>query len=84
MEIKWLMYLDHQTYDPKRHAFPVDEKTYGDWSLCGRGSGSSKVEGDHPLCGKCKAILEKHSESKLEMKRMSQVGEAELHEGHGL
>jgi len=84
MEIKWLMYLDHQTYDPKRHAFPVDEKTYGDWSLCGRGSGSSKAEGDQPLCGKCQAILNHYSESKLVMKRMVQAGEADLYEGQGL
>jgi hypothetical protein len=70
MKIRWLTYAN----SVKRHAFPVDEKRYGDWALCGRGSGSSKAEGEQPLCGKCQQIFEKYSERELEIKRMVQVG----------
>jgi len=80
MKVKWLIY----TNSKRRHAFPVDEKKYGDWSLCGRGSLASKKEGSEPLCGKCQEILEKYSERKLEIKRMVQAGEADLHEERGL
>lgn len=71
MEIKWLTYAN----SVKRHAFPVDESKYGDWSLCGRGSGLSKSKGiDEPLCGKCQHILNLHTERELEIKRMIQPG----------
>lgn len=80
MEIKWLTYSG----SPRRHAFPVDEAKYGDWALCGRGSGASKVEGEQPLCGKCQKILEDFSERELEIKRMAQAEEADLYEGHNL
>lgn len=55
MEIRWLTFAN----SAKRHAFPIDEAKYGDWSLCGRGSGLNKSRGnDAPRCGKCKEILE--------------------------
>jgi len=65
MKIRWLTYANSK----KRHAFPADEQKYGDWSLCGRGSGSSKTEDDQPLCGKCLDILERSSEIELKRKR---------------
>lgn len=80
MEIRWLTYSG----SPRRHAFPVDEKTYGDWSLCGRGSGANKAEGEQPLCGKCRGILEDFSKRELESKRIAEAGEADLYEGHNL
>ena len=74
MEIRWLTFA----HNAKRHAFPVDEKKYGDWALCGRGSGSRKVETDHPLCGKCQYILEKYSEEELERIRVARTGEMDF------
>jgi len=68
MEIKWLTYSG----SAKRHAFPVDEKRYGDWALCGRGSEAKKVEGKQPLCGKCQKILENFSEKKVIARRIAQ------------
>jgi hypothetical protein len=79
MEIRWLTYLNSK----KRHAFPVDEKRYGDWSICGRGSHTSKSEGDEPLCGKCLEILNRYSEKNLEIKRMSLTGDTDFGEGEG-
>jgi hypothetical protein len=76
MEFKWLTYAN----SPKRHAFPVDEKSYGDWALCGRGSGSRKVEGEQPLCGKCQEILERFSERELEMNRLVRAGETDFNQ----
>ena len=71
MKVRWLIYVNSK----KKHAFPVDEKKYGDWSLCGRGSHVDKVEGtDEPLCAKCQEILDKYPERKLEIKRMIQAG----------
>ena len=67
MKIKWLTYANSS----KGHAFPVDEAQYGDWSLCGRGSGLNKSRGnDAPRCGKCQEILEKFSERELRTNRM--------------
>jgi hypothetical protein len=66
MEIKWLTYAGSK----RRHAFPVDEKRHGDWSICGRGSDSIKSEGTEPKCGKCLTILNHYSERELEIKRM--------------
>jgi len=76
MEIRWLTFANNK----KRHAFPVDEAKYGDWALCGRGSGSSKVEGDQPLCGKCQGILERFSEKELIRNRLARSGEEDFYE----
>ena len=80
MEIKWLIYDGSK----RRHAFPVDEKKYGDWALCGRGSDSSKTEGNKPLCGKCLAIMEKYSNEEMEFKRIALKRQTDFHEEHGL
>jgi len=64
------------TGSKKRHAFPVDEKKYGDWSICGRGSLCDKFEGDGPLCGKCQELLNHHSERELAIRRMVRAGGA--------
>jgi hypothetical protein len=69
MKIKWLLNLD-SVLSNRLHAFPTNETEYGDWSLCGRGSGSKKVEGVAPKCAKCLEILERFSERDLEIKRM--------------
>ncbi len=71
MKIKWLTY-DNSV---KRHAFPTDTEKYGDWALCGRGSGAKKAEGEQPLCGKCRGILEDFSERELAANRLVRGGE---------
>lgn len=58
MDVKWLLYLDN-ILSTRLHASPTNEKKYGDWSLCGRGSDSRKVKGDAPKCGKCLQMLSK-------------------------
>ncbi len=75
MKIQWLTYAN----SAKRHAFPVDEKRYGDWALCGRGSGSKKAEGEEPLCEKCRGILEDFSEKELAANRLLRGGERHFH-----
>jgi len=80
MEIRWLTYSNSL----RRHAFPVDERRYGDWALCGRGSHEPKREGDQPLCGKCKEILERFTERELEIKRSALAGDADFYEEQGL
>ena len=79
MEIRWLRYSGSK----RRHGFPVDEKKYGDWALCGRGSCSSKAEGNEHLCGKCLEILEKYSDEELESKRIALKRQTDFHEEHG-
>jgi hypothetical protein len=79
MKIKWLTYSG----SAKRHAFPVDEKRYGDWALCGRGSEAPKREGNQPLCGRCQWILEHFTESELTARRFARAGEEDFGEGHG-
>jgi hypothetical protein len=68
MKIKWLLNLDSM-FSNRLHAFPADEKEYGDWSLCGRGSGSKKVEGVAPKCAKCFEMLSKVPMSTIEKNR---------------
>jgi hypothetical protein len=68
MKIRWLLNLD-STLSNRLHAFPADEKEYGDWSLCGRGGGSKKVEGVAPKCAKCLEMLLKIPMPTLEKNR---------------
>ena len=79
MKIKWMLY----TGSKKRHAFPVDEKKYGDWSICGRGSLCDKFEGIDPLCEKCLYLMGKHSTEELEFKRMAQKRQTDFYKEHG-
>jgi hypothetical protein len=80
MEFRWQTFANNK----KRHAFPADEKRYGDWSVCGRGSGLRKAEGNEALCGKCLMILEKYSDEELESKRIVLKSEMDLHEDQGV
>lgn len=68
MDVQWLLYLDN-ILSKRLHAFPTNEKKHGDWSLCGRGSGSRKEKGEAPKCGKCLEMLSKFPMPVLEEKR---------------
>ena len=79
MEIEWLLYLGNAT-SKCLHAFPTDTGTYGDWSLCGRGSGSEKrrgIETDFVArqCGRCLEMLDHFSETDLEVRRIERLKE---------